>query len=285
MIQPNFSDFVKIAGINDFFWQAPSPVKPQEYFMNRDAELMLNNGKPYTRNLVTSGVNKLNLPPGGNYYTAPFEMYTILSGYVLFDTIARKFSKLDLNSVTLVPFATAPSGSLFDLNNIGKSLLYLEANNTSDQFTAIFKNTTDDSLFAYFISPAATQPAYARYDGLNAPGLATAKLFVNSRTLPHLYYVSGNQIYKLDIPAKTAAPIYTFPAGTEIRAMKMYRNLKVTTDPNNNRLLAVATLEPGNQGKVYYFPIAATGSFTNNTYSKVFTGFGQINEITFKSQK
>jgi hypothetical protein len=284
MVQANFADFVKIAGVTDLFWQAPSPVKPQEYFVNGDAELMLNNGKPHTRNLITSGIQKLNLPPVGNYYMAPFEMYTIGSGYVLFDTIAQKFLKLDQNTVTLLPFAAAPSGSFFDLNNIGKRLLYLEAN-ILGQFTAIFKNSADDSLFAYLIKPEVAQTAYARYDGLNAPGLSTAKLLVNSRTLPHLYYASGNQIYKLDIPAKTATPIYTFPAGTEIRAMKMYRNLKLFSDPNNNRLMAVATLEAGNQGKVYYFPIGATGSFTNNTYSKVFTGFGQINEITFKSQK
>jgi hypothetical protein len=98
------------------------------------------------------------------------------------------------------------------------------------------------------------------------------------------YYVYNNAIYKLDIQAKTATAIYTFSAGTEITAMKMYRNTKSSTDINNNNLIAVAIYENGG-GKVYYFPLAATGNFVNNTYSKVFTGFNRINELTFKSLK
>ena len=281
--QVNFSNFLKIGNFEDYFFQPPALRKPQEYFMNGDAETMLNDGKPHSRNLVSGGLNKLNLPPTGTYYMAPYEMFTLASGYVLFDTIGRRFYKLDQNTVTLLPFATWDGTSAFNMNSVGKRLLYTELN-TGSQFNAIFKNVNNDSLFAFVFNPTLAQPGVSRYDGLNAPGLLTSKFFVMSRALPHMYYTSGNQIYKLDIPAKTATPIYSFPAGTEIRAMKMYRNQKVSTDPNNNKLIAVATNE-GGQGKLYYFPIAATGNFTGNTYSKVFTGFGKINEIAFKSLK
>ncbi|HUP13044.1 MAG TPA: hypothetical protein VM187_12545 [Niastella sp.] len=66
--------------------------------------------------------------------------------------------------------------------------------------------------------------------------------------------------------------------------MKMYRNWKNSADVNNNNLIAVATYENGG-GRVYYFPLAGTGNFVNNTYSKLFTGFNRINELTFKSLK
>lgn len=283
MIQVNYSDLVKISDFGGFFWQAPSVPKPQEYFINGDDEVMLNNGRPYGRSLINSGITKLNLPPEGNYYMAPFEIYSGTIGYLLYDTISQSFYKLDLNTMNLVPFTTPATPQSFYLNSIGKKLLYAGINTTT-QYNAIFKNNNNDSLFAYVFNPTAAAPAVNRYDGLDAPGLLNAHLFVGSRKLPHLYYEYNNAIYKLDIQAKTATAIYTFSSGTEITAMKIYRNTKSSTDINNNNLIAVATYENGG-GKVYYFPLAATGNFVNNTYSKVFTGFNRINELTFKSLK
>ncbi|MBO9201600.1 MULTISPECIES: PKD-like family lipoprotein [Niastella] len=285
MIQVNYSNFAKIMDFPEFFWETPAVVKPQEYFANSYDEMMLNNGKIHSRslNVPPNSVNKLNLPPEGKYYIAPYEIYTG-SGYEVYDTIGQKFYMLNTASGNLTPI-TITGTPIFNMNNIGKKLLYTEVNTSGGQCNAFFKNNNDDSLFAFVYNYSSSQTTTKeRYDGLNAPGLKDARLFVGSRLLQLLYYASGNSIYKLDIPAKTAAPIYTFPAGTEIRAMKMYRNLKNSKDPNHNNLIAVATHENG-QGKVYYFPLATTGNFTNNTYSKVFTGFNKINEITFKSQK
>ncbi len=279
----NSANFLKVTGFNDFFFGPPSPVKPQEYFMNSDNERMLNNGKPHGRNLINAGNNKLNLPPVGNYYMAPFELYSSSTGYMWYDTLSQRFYRQDPNNFNLLDF-TFDNADPFNMNNIGKRLLFAEIS-INNSYYAFFKNNQNDSLFAYNFRATGGRPPVARYDGLDAPGLATASLFVMSKTLPYLYYVSDNSIYRLDILAKTASAIYTFPAGTEVRAMKMYVNRKVSTDPDNNRRIAVATLEGGNQGKVYYFPIAATGNFTGNTYSKVFDGFGKINEITFKSLK
>lgn len=281
--QVSYANFRKIGAPADVFWQVPSLFKPQNMFFNGDNEVAICDGKPHFRSFLSSGVIKFNYPPTGNYYFSPNEVYQTASGYVFWDTVGRKFLKMDANTVALLPMNTAPTGAIFDLNNVGKRLIYTEVN-TGQQYNAIFKNVNDDSLFAFVFNPALSNHAVSRYDGLTAPGLLTAKLFVMSRSLPHMYYASGNQIYRLDILAKTATSIYTFPAGTEIRAMKMYVNLKNSGDVNNNKLIAVATKE-GTEGKVYYFPIASTGLFTNNTYSKVFGGFKQINEITYKSLK
>ncbi|HEX7846621.1 MAG TPA: PKD-like family lipoprotein [Chitinophagaceae bacterium] len=286
-------NFLKVRPYPELFYQAPNPPKPQEYFMNTDFEVMVDNGKLYNRALnLPAGNNKLTLPPlgpAGDYYMAPFEMYAAAIGYIWYDTIGQRFYRQSTTNFELSAFGSAQPTDLFDMNNIGKRLIYAEVNavGANNVFYSFFRNNNDDSLFAFSFQtspPTGQRMPVARYDGLDAPGMHTAKFFVLSRSLPHLYYTSGNVIYRLDIPAKTAAPVYTFPAGTEIRAMKMYRNLK-TTDANTNKMIAVATLEGGTQGKVYYFPIAATGNFTNNTYSKVFTGFGKINEITFKSLK
>jgi hypothetical protein len=283
MIYLNFANFLKVSEFNSFFFQPPSP-KPQEYFMNSDEEVLLNNGKPYCRNLNGPGTIKLGIPSVGNYYMAPFELHSISSSYIWYDTIGQRFYRQDPNNFSLLSFPSDPADP-FDMNNIGRQLLFADMN-TASSYYAFLKNNQNDSLYAYNFKTGGTGRApVAVYAGLDAPGLATAKKFVMSKTLPFLYYTNGNSIYKLDIPAKTASPVYTFPAGTEIRAMKMYVNRKTSSDPNNNKLIAVATLEAGSQGKVYYFPIANTGNFTNDTYSKVHTGFGKINEITYKSLK
>lgn len=282
-IYVNFANFIKVSGFNDFFFQPPASIKPQEYFMNGDDERMLNDGKPCGRNLINAGNNKLSLPPVGNYYMAPFELFSFIHNYIFYDTIAQRFYRQDNNNYNLLDFASDPADP-FNMNKIDKRLLYAETN-TSNTYYAFFKNNNDDSLFAYNFSALTPRPPVSAYLGLDAPGMSTATKFVLSRSLPYLYYASNNQLFKLDILSKTAAPLYTFPAGTSVRVMKMYRNLKVSSDPNNNKLIAVATLEPGNEGKVYYFPISSTGNFQNNTYSKVFTGFGTINELTFKSLK
>ena len=283
MIYVNFSNFLKVSEFSSFFFQAPTP-KPQEYFMNSDEEVLLNNGKPYCRNLNGPGTIKLGLPALGNYYMAPFELYSIPTSYMWYDTIGQRFYRQDVGNFTLFGFPY-DAADPFDMNNIGRRLIFTEMN-TPNSYYAIFKHNNNDSLYAYnFKTSGSPRPPVAVYAGLDAPGLSTAKKFVISKTLPYLYYINGNSIYKLDILAKSASPIYTFPAGTEVRAMKMYLNRKTSADPNNNKLIAVATLEGGSQGKVYYFPIATTGNFVGDTYSKVFSGFGKINEITYKSLK
>jgi hypothetical protein len=148
MIQANYSDLVKISDFNDFFWQAPTTPKPQEYFVNGDDEVMLNNGRPYGRTLINTGVIKLNLPPEGKYYMAPFETYSSTIGYLLYDTISQSFFKLDLNSMNLVPFTMPTTPQSFYLNSIGKKLMYAGIN-TNTQYNAIFKNC----LPMYLIQP------------------------------------------------------------------------------------------------------------------------------------
>ncbi len=171
---------------------------------------------------------------------------------MVYDTITQQFFKLNTSTAVLTPFANPTGTPKFHLNNIGKKLIYTEAS-AGNECVAFLKNNNDDSLFAFVYDLTKSDPAVERFNGLNAPHMLDARLFVGSRKYPHLYYAYDNMIYKLDIPAQTAVPIYTFPAGTEIRAMKMYRNLKTLTDPDNNNLIAVATHENG-EGKVYYFP-------------------------------
>ncbi len=279
--QMYFADFLKLASFNDLFWGAPTTVKPQEYFINSSDEVLVNNNLPHGMSTIVPAPYKMGLQPIQNVSVEPFEMYTVSSGYVFFDKNSQSFMKYNLTD--MVPYAAQSGTAAFNVNNVGKKLIFSGINTGGNVFSCLFKNNTNDSMFVYQMNPALATPALNAYymPPTTAPGLLTATKFETSRLLPHMYYVNGNKVYLLDLPAQTSRVVYTFPAGTEVTAMRMYYNSKVTTDVDNNKLLAIATME-GTAGKVYTFPIAATGDFTGATYRKMYTGFGKITDIAFK---
>ncbi len=279
--QPYFVDFLKVGSFNDQFWGPPSIKKPQEYFIEGSSnEVMLNNGYPFGMTTMVPAPYKLNLPAPGTWDLEPYGIYTATSGFVYYDKLSQRFYKYNLTD--MVAFAAAPSTAVFNANNVGKKMLFAGAG-TGNLYNCLFKNNNDDSVFAFTLNPAQTNPAVdtAFIPAANAPGLVTAKNFVSSKLLPHVYYVSGNKLYLLDIPARMARVVYTFPAGTEVASMKLHINLKTGSDVYQNKQIAVAANE-GSNGKVYLFTIEATGDFTGNTYRKLYTGFAKLNDIALK---
>lgn len=281
LTQPYFVDFLKVASFNDQFWGAPSTKKPQEYFIEGSSnEVMLNNGYPFGMTTMVPAPYKLGLQAPGTWDIEPYSIYTTTSGFVFYDKLSQRFYKYNLTD--LVPFAAAPSSAVFNVNNVGKKMLFAGAG-TGTTYNCLFKNNNDDSVFAFTLNPALANPAVdtAFIPAANAPGLVAATKFVSSKLLPHVYYASGNKLYLLDVPARTARVVYTFPAGTEVASMKLHINIKNTADVYQNKQIAVAANE-GSAGKVYLFTIEATGDFTGNTYRKLYSGFGKINDVALK---
>lgn len=281
MTQTYYVDFLKVSTFSDQFWGAPAVKKPQEYFIQGTFnEVLLNDGYPHGMTTNAPAPYKLGIAAPGEWDVEPYDMYGSANGSVFYDKVKQAFFKYNLTD--LLPFAAPPPTAVFNVNNVGKKMLHAGAN-TGPFYDCLFKNNNDDSLFVYRVNPGLAQPAVdtAYIPNTQAPGLLTATKFVNSRLLPHLYYVSDNILYLLDIPARQARPVYTFPAGAVITSMKMYTNIRTSTDPENNRQVAVATME-GSEGKVYTFSIDATGDFVGNTHRRIYTGFGRINDIALK---
>lgn len=281
-VQLYFANFVKLNNFADWFYQAPAVVKPQEYFINGGSdERLVNNGEVYAINTNSAGTMKFGLPPMGTYDIAPFEVYSVIHGYAWFDKLTQRFYKQDAGYFNFGPFAAPGATSAYNLNAINKKILYAAATSGSSVYNSLFVNNNNDSVFNYRMEMTKADPATV-VDTLGIiPSLLTAKQFVMSRKLNFVYYTSGNQVYLLDIPARKARVIYTFAAGAEVRAMKLYYNSKTSSDPDNYNVIAIATNE-GGEGKVYQFALGATGEFASNTYRSVYSGFGLINEITYK---
>lgn len=205
------------------------------------------------------------------------------------------------------------TGKGFDMNRIGRDLIYSE-NVTpmtgTISYDCIFRNTNGDSTFMYQIPGAFSgiNGGYANnfitgrffLSEAKVPGINTASIFAMPTFLPIsgtsygvFYYVHGtnkNQIYVCSpsytgtLPATTTSSLgYSFPAGTIIRTMKVFKSGYTTAPITESKVLVVATDETASGGghKVYFLNLSATGTI-NSTPANVYTGFDKILDIAFK---
>ena len=106
-------------------------------------------------------------------------------------------------------------------------------------------------------------------------------------TMPgKFYYVNGNTIRTCSVAnlaASTSAIGYTFPTGTIVKTMKVFKSGYTAVPSTESKVLVVATDETASGGghKVYFFNITATGDI-NTTPANVYTGFDKIIDIAFK---
>ena len=284
MIQADYIDFTKIMRFDQFFFDAPVPKPQGHYLLGGSNKILYNNGQVYSISTILPPPFTFGLPLIGNgpYFMEPYPIYSISEGMIFYDRISQRFYKAGSYDIELFPFPDYdPAKDAFNMNNIGKKLVYAE-HNVTDNHNVLFKNNNNDSMFVYVLDAGITNPAVAKYDVTGVPGLLGADHYLMSQTLTYLYYANGNKVYKLDILAQTSTLLYTFPAGTQVADMKMYFNWNDFDDVDNDRLIGIATNEAGH-GKLYHFPLAVTGNFEGNTYRTVFDGFGKINGIVYKS--
>lgn len=105
---------------------------------------------------------------------------------------------------------------------------------------------------------------------VNSPEIDRVTKFASSSILKQLYYTVDNKVYLYDMLAESARLIYTFPAGNVIKDIKMLRS--------TSKQLVIG-VNNGTAGEVYYFSLNGQGEFTDGTYDKKFTGFGEIIQV------
>ncbi|HEX6846534.1 MAG TPA: hypothetical protein VF144_06130, partial [Chitinophagaceae bacterium] len=175
-------------------------------------------------------------------------------------------------------------------------------------YYCIFRNTTNDSTFVYQFASGSTgisnNIATGRYflkdATTNVPGINTASIFAvpafsTAAVSNVFYYVPGGSANKINVcnpsytgtmPATTTAHSgYSFPAGTIIKSMKVFKSGYTSTSvpSTESKVLVVATDETanGNGHNVYFLTLTAVGEI-NSTPVQVYTGFDKIIDIAFK---
>lgn len=297
-------------------------------------ELVINNSQLYYRTVSNVTIRTppmlFSAPILGTWSLSPFVLqYSSASDSycTLYDKVNKCFLTINTATNTLAPArpdipnahylpysgpasSLLPGGTGFDLNNIGRDLLYAENAQQVPYYTSnstiwdcFFRNTAGDSTFVYQV------PVYLAYnnnfttgrhylDPNRCPGINSASLFAcpTFLTMPGtFYYVNQNQVYTCNlspIQGKASASVgYTFPAGTVINAMRVFKSgysgpnasPRTPYPATEGKVLVVATDETasGNGNNVYFFNINNDGSLPAS-YTDKYTDFNKIIDIRFK---
>ena len=342
-LQVRSTDYADSANHTNWFVAPPSTINVQSNSVaaiNGQYEVLINNGTPYSQIVTTFTIRTppvlFGAPMLGSWPSvSPYVFFNGSGQYCTFyDRVNKCFFHFNMSNSTLLPSSQpdlanqhwpAYSGSGgaanlgvtgrgYDLNNIGRDLIYADNAQMSDGsvinpgYYCIFRNTAGDSTFMYQFTSGATGIAnnittgrYFLKDGAaNVPGINTASIFAvpayNTGGVSNVfYYVSAgspNRIYVCNpsytgtLPATTTSHAgYTFPAGAIIKTMKVFKSgyANGTVPSTESRVLVVATDETanGNGHNVYFFNLTTVGEI-NATPAQVYTGFDKIVDIAFK---
>lgn len=270
IIQLKGNDFAKILDYNSLFFEKPPVSDPQLYFMkNRDSrEFIINNGELYFMSTAVPPPTRFGDKVAGDYYAANFMAVGSKYPGIIYDEKNGRFLQLPANKTEFSAFPVLPNDP-FDMNVIGKTLVFMRAAPVTDHYYSIFKNKTDNSFHFYAINSNGN-PAVKYQKMLNVPDIEKAPGFTVSSTLPLIYYAAGNKIYVYDIEMNAARKVYDLPGQSTVAVLGMLNTV------------LVAGVNDGQNGAVYYLNLAPTGDVSSA--GKTFTGFGSIIDMVYKPQ-
>ena len=326
-LQVRSTDFADSSLHTSWFLVQPSTINLQlnGQISGGQYEYQINDNQIYYRRVNASSIQtppiKFGAPVLGTWTLSPFLLNNAGSEqyFTLYDQANKCFlmynaetstlipsSRQDIANSHFVPYAggaaalNPTTGSGFDLNNIGRNLVYAENAqpfSSSTAYNCFFRNNIGDSTWLYQFPAVIGATGYpnnfttGRYllTNTNVPGINTATMFAcpTFLTAPgKFYYVNNNNIYICSVgnlATSTATIGYNFPTGTVIKSIKVFKSGYATAPNTESKVLVVATDETASGGghKVYFLNLSATGTI-NSTPAAVYSGFSKIVDIAFK---
>ncbi|MNK36650.1 hypothetical protein D3C87_552050 [compost metagenome] len=191
-----------------------------------------------------------------------------------YDNANMRFMRMGIFS-RILEDAPGTTGS-FDMANVGRKMIAHDRGISTlfgEEIEWYF--IMEDNNGRYLMSLTYDENFFNTKPGVNqkmvnSPEIASATNFATSSIVKQLYYTVGNRVYLYDIIGNSSRLIYTFPAGYVIKDIELLRS--------TSKQLVIG-VNNGAVGEVYYFDIDIRGEFSNNTYAKKFTGFGEIVQV------
>lgn len=280
------SSFVQLQDQNDLFLGNPPAVTKPQYIYNHVASFVMyvNDGTCYWSATGTQpaflGASVLlsSTNVGVKYEAAPFVVYFIGKQGMFYDKINRRFLYQEQNLPTLVRFPTVSNTAKFDLDNIGKDLIWMGpkiATSSSHYRTAYFKDPDGPTRWLYILNMASATSLAATgansSEGLpinisDLPDIENAKFYETSNIVSNTFYATPTKLYSFFYNAATSSYSnltnpFIAPDGEEITAIRLqFTSISTTT----MRRMAIATWnESSKVGKVYLYkiPVPTAGDF------------------------
>lgn len=292
----DYQTLIQKLAYKDLFYDVPSPIKLEYINWPSSIGIAINNGHVHS-NLTGGfpgakrwGAALLSTKGSMNYKVAPYVAggIALVNGYttypsVVYDNTNKCFayvgSAIGGAGAALTPFPTTASNpAIFDMNNVGLTMVYMDSANISGEFNAILKDDANmpyllrfKALYLNSASPVVTLNKYQ----MTAPEILSLSAAAGATSTPHIFYAVGNKLYRHETSSNSTIQPYSFAAGETVTKMEYQVLPPGSTSPR----LVVATWN-GTAGKVYYFNLSNLGEFS--TYSQVFTGFDKIVDMVYK---
>jgi hypothetical protein len=287
------SDFSLLRADNSFFRRTDAVVAPETYtFLINSYSTLINGGRlhAFTTTYETDGLFGGSVP--GDYDLAPYVAYGSAAGLVAVVYDKKNFKFIHPASLvgSMIDFKTtiATGNKAFDLQNVGKDMLYMDCGFTNYTH-AFFKDRTAANYWLYvanFNKSDDGNMVIGAYDMSSLPEIAAAKYFQSSELGYVDLYATDRKIYSYDYQGtNTATLMYDgLPANETITCMKIYKprpNFNLSTV--DGRILYVATWN-GTEGKVYEFLFNGISGQVTTPAQNIFTGFGKVASISSKAR-
>lgn len=209
---------------------------------------------------------------GGDYKLFPIVINSVQMGTYFYDNKYKRFLQSGYLERDLYP-VNGSGNDLYNMANVGKTMIAADKGRASSSSTVFYFVMTDNNG-RYFYGLDGDKPSlYQKVENSKCPEFSKATCFATSSVLQHMYYTVDNKIYLYNMVANTAQLLYSFPASTQIKAIKIKRKTSKT--------LAVATWN-GSVGQFHTFDIDDLGNFVNQSPSNTLTGFGDIVHIDLR---
>ncbi len=235
---------------------------------------------------------------GSNYEAAPFYYPQASKQGGFYDSKNQRFVVIEQNTSVASLYANANASARFNLNNIGKKLLFLDRGflsnaSPADSYKYAFFRDNDDSHTYLYVMNVQTPltPDIAKIDITDLPEIAQSKFYALGNLGPAVFYATDSKIYNFTFNQITntygAATVgLQLPSSEKITCMKLHKNQvpSTTTLPNDSRFLLVGTWnEATKEGKFYQIEVNVTNGTLNTSTMKSWGGMGKIVDIKYKT--
>jgi hypothetical protein len=279
------NDFAFTGKSPDLFESPINPVSNPAYAVNsvNFDQYVVSNGNVYGTLAPNQGIAKyserFNGPSG--YSVFPYFMSGNQFWTLFYDNNGKRFLHATYTSRSFSTFpANTETGIAFDMSNVGKTMVGGDRGPNTEYFLVM---KDESSYYLCSVLPNNKKPAGVMDKMDAAAEIDKAVLFAASGLNKQLYYAVANKIYLYDVLAKSARLVYTFPVGTQVKDLKMFKGQEWgKSNPLYNTRLVVATYN-GTEGELYYLDLLPIGDIANGTYSKKFGGFGNILQINYRN--
>ena len=267
----------------------PSQCKFGAYNVYSYNEMVINDGSLYYVSQAEAGrYMRFNAKCyGQDYYAAPFiaTQFFEWGGYqgMIYDQKHQRFL-FNNYARTLVNFKPASAGAAFDMNNVGKEMVYAEHGFESKWFCIMKDNDGKYLYICDFMKADDGSLGHAKYDMGACENIDNALYYAIGNRGNVLYYATDGRIYLYNYSGNNSSELkYTVAEpGYKISCMQIF---KVSGNPYESRILFVGIYnEQTNSGKLLAFDINETNGSINTGDVKTYEGFKKIASMIYKPQ-